>query len=109
MIAQWACKAGSSVKQRTSMRLSNRTILITGGSAGIGLAFAHKFLELGNEVIVTGRRQSKLDEAKALHPKLHTLRSDVADPGAVVELAAKVRRRCPNLDWLINNAGVFHM
>lgn len=37
------------------MKLTDRTILITGGSAGIGLAFAHKFLELGNQVIVTGR------------------------------------------------------
>jgi len=36
------------------MKLKGRTILITGGSAGIGLAFALKFLELGNEVIVTG-------------------------------------------------------
>ena len=35
------------------MKLTGRTILITGGSAGIGLAFALKFLELGNEVIVT--------------------------------------------------------
>jgi uncharacterized oxidoreductase len=44
------------------MRLANRTILITGGSAGIGLAFAHRFVELGNEVIVTGRRQAVLDK-----------------------------------------------
>ena len=47
------------------MKLTGRTILITGGSAGIGLAFALKFLELGNQVIVTGRRQSVLDELKA--------------------------------------------
>lgn len=38
------------------MKLTSRTILITGGYAGIGLAFALKFLELGNQVIVTGRR-----------------------------------------------------
>ena len=43
------------------MKVYGRTILITGGSAGIGLAFALKFLELGNRVIVTGRRQSALD------------------------------------------------
>ena len=47
------------------MKLSGRTILITGGSAGIGLAFALKLLELGNEVIVTGRRQAVLDQVKA--------------------------------------------
>ena len=55
------------------MKLTNRTILITGGSAGIGLAFARKFLELGNEVIVTGRRQKALDAVKAEHPKLHAI------------------------------------
>jgi uncharacterized oxidoreductase len=91
------------------MKLSGHTILITGGSAGIGLAFAKRFAELGNEVIVTGRRQSRLDEARALHPKLHTLRSDVADPSAIVALAAEVRRTFPKLDVLMNNAGVFHM
>ena len=41
------------------MKLAGRTILITGGSAGIGLAFALKFKELGNEVIVTGRRSAE--------------------------------------------------
>ena len=46
------------------MILSGRTMLITGGSAGIGLAFALKFLELGNKVIVTGRRQAVLDKVK---------------------------------------------
>ena len=52
------------------MKLTGRTILITGGSAGIGLAFALKFLELGNEVVVTGRRQSVLDQVKAKKPTL---------------------------------------
>ena len=42
------------------MKLTNRTILITGGSAGIGLAFAVKLVELGNDVIVTGRRQAAI-------------------------------------------------
>src|ERR1041384_2570908 len=55
------------------MRLAGRTILITGGSAGIGLAFALKFLELGNEVIVTGRRQALLNQVKAEFPKLDVL------------------------------------
>jgi uncharacterized oxidoreductase len=55
------------------MKLTGRTILITGGSAGIGLAFALKFVELGNEVIVTGRRQELLDDVRAKHPKLHTI------------------------------------
>jgi uncharacterized oxidoreductase len=89
------------------MELTDHTVLITGGSAGIGLAFARKFIELGNEVIVTGRRQSKLDEVKAMNPRLHTIQSDVADPTAIASLAAEVKRRFPKLDVLMNNAGVF--
>jgi uncharacterized oxidoreductase len=88
------------------MKLTGRTILITGGSAGIGLAFALKFLELGNEVIITGRRQAMLDQVKAKHPKLHTIQSDVADPAQIAALAARVKSNFPKLDVLMNNAGI---
>ena len=88
------------------MNLKGRTILITGGSAGIGLAFALKFAELGNEVIVTGRRQAVLDGVKAKYPKLHTLQSDVADPAQIAALAARVKSDFPKLDVLMNNAGI---
>lgn len=88
------------------MKLTGRTILMTGGSAGIGLAFALKFLELGNEVIVTGRRQAALDQVKAKHPKLHTIQSDVADPAQIAALAARVKSDFPKLDVLMNNAGI---
>jgi len=88
------------------MRLTGRTILITGGSAGIGLAFALKFLELGNEVIVTGRRQAALDAVKARHPKLHTIQSDSADATQIAALTARVKRDFPKLDVLMNNAGI---
>lgn len=88
------------------MKLTGRTILITGGSTGIGLAFALKFLELGNEVIVTGRRQSVLDEVKAKYPKLHTIQNDVADPAQIMALAAHIKTNFPKTDVLMNNAGV---
>jgi uncharacterized oxidoreductase len=88
------------------MKLTGRTILITGGSAGIGLAFALKFLELGNEVIITGRRQAVLDQVKTKHPKLHTIQSDVADPAQIAALAARVKSDFPKLDVLMNNAGI---
>ncbi len=88
------------------MKLTGRTILITGGSAGIGLAFALKFVELGNEVIVTSRRQAVLDKVKAKHPKLHTVQSDVADPAQIAALAARVKAEFPKLDVLMNNAGI---
>jgi len=88
------------------MNFRNRTILITGGSVGIGLAFALKFLELGNEVIVTGRRQSVLDEVQARHPKLHTIQSDSANPAQITALAKRVKADFPRLDVLMNNAGI---
>jgi uncharacterized oxidoreductase len=88
------------------MKLTGRTILITGGSAGIGVAFALRFLELGNQVIVTGRRQSALDELKAKYPKLHTVQSDVADPAQIAFLAKRVKADYPKLDVLMNNAGI---
>jgi uncharacterized oxidoreductase len=88
------------------MNLTDRTILITGGSAGIGLAFALKFVELGNEVVVTGRRQAVLDDVKAKYPKLHTIQSDVADPVQIATLAERVKADFPKLDVLMNNAGI---
>jgi len=99
--------AADNIYERTFMKLTNRTILITGGSAGIGLAFARKFLELGNEVIVTGRRQKALVAVKAEHPKLHTIQSDVAEPAQIAALAARVKAEFPKLDVLMNNAGIF--
>lgn len=90
------------------MKLTGRTILITGGSAGIGLAFAVKFASLGNQVIVTGRRQAVLDQVKAKHPGLHTIRSDVADAAQIAALASRVKAEFPGLDVLVNNAGISH-
>jgi uncharacterized oxidoreductase len=73
------------------MKLTGRTILITGGSAGIGLAFALKFHELDNQLIVAGRRESVLNELISKHPKLHIIQSDVADPVQIAALARRVK------------------
>src|SRR5450432_3787847 len=88
------------------MKLTGRTILITGGSAGNGLGFALKFLELGNTVIVTGRRQTVLDEVKAKYPNLYTIQGDVADTAQIKAVAAHVKANFPKLDVLMNNAGI---
>jgi uncharacterized oxidoreductase len=88
------------------MKVSGNTILITGGSSGIGLAFAKKFVQLGNEVIITGRRQDRLDAAAKETPGLKTIRSDAADPKAVTELARQMKDQHPKLNVLVNNAGV---
>src|ERR1700758_613808 len=87
--------------ERIPMKLTGRSILITGGSAGIGLAFALKFLELGNQVIVTGRRESALAELRNKYPKLHTIQSDVADSLQIAALAKRVKAAYPKLDVLM--------
>lgn len=88
------------------MKLSNRTILITGGTSGIGLELAKRLLGRGNTIIVTGRDAAKLDAIKAALPDIHTFQSDVSDPAAIVALYTTVRVRFPALDTLINNAGI---
>ena len=60
------------------MKLSGNTILITGGSSGIGLGFAERFIKAGNKVIVCGRRESVLQKAKEQFPSLITYVSDVS-------------------------------
>ena len=88
------------------MKLSGNTILITGGSAGIGLAFANKLVELGNEVIVTGRNKDKLDAVAKANPKLTAICSDAADPKAISDLARRMKDEFPKLNVLMNNAGI---
>ena len=88
------------------MKLTQRTILITGGTSGIGLELARQLLDRGNTVIVTGRDQAKLDAAKRELPGVHTIQSDVSDPAAIAALHAQVLAEFPSLDTLINNAGI---
>jgi uncharacterized oxidoreductase len=88
------------------MQLSKNTILITGGASGIGLELAKQLLARGNTVLITGRNQAKLDQARAKLPTLHTYQSDVSDPDAIGALFDKVTRDFPELNILINNAGI---
>lgn len=88
------------------MRTSGNTILITGGTSGIGFELARQLLALGNTVIVTGRDQAKLDATLQKLPGVNTIQSDVSDPGAVAHLYQEAVERFPNLNVLINNAGI---
>jgi len=91
------------------MDISNNTILITGGSAGIGLSFAKELLEKGNTVIICGRNESRLQMAKKSHPKLHTITCDVSDEIAIQAMVKKLVMDFPQLNMLINNAGLMHI
>lgn len=89
------------------MKLTSKTILITGGSAGIGLEAAKQFAEAGLKVIITGRNQSKLDAAKKMLPSISIIKADVANAGDVVALFNQVTQ-LGGIDILYNNAGVLN-
>ncbi|HZG74168.1 MAG TPA: SDR family NAD(P)-dependent oxidoreductase [Chondromyces sp.] len=88
------------------MRISGNTILITGGASGIGLALAERFLKADNEVIIVGRREEKLKEAKVKHPKLHTRVCDVSKEEDRLSLFEWVKSEFPQVNVLVNNAGI---
>ncbi|MBF8376694.1 SDR family NAD(P)-dependent oxidoreductase [Alicyclobacillus mali] len=88
------------------MDWNGNTILVTGGSNGIGLALAVRFLERGNRVIICGRRQEKLDEAKAAHPDLETICCDVMRPEERLRLLTYMNETYPDWNVLVNNAGI---
>lgn len=88
------------------MKLSKKTILITGGTSGIGFELAKQLLARGNTVIVTGRDQAKLDATARALAGVHVYQSDVSDPAAIKQLHDALLAKFPKLDVLINNAGV---
>jgi uncharacterized oxidoreductase len=88
------------------MQLRGNSVLITGGTSGIGLAFAQEFLKEGSNVIITGRRQDRLDQISTQYPGIVVRQSDVADAAQRKELAQWVTQNYPETNILINNAGV---
>jgi uncharacterized oxidoreductase len=88
------------------MQTKGNTILITGGGTGIGLALAEVFLREGSEVIICGRRQSRLEEAKKKLPRLQIHRCDVAGAAGRKALFEWAVSSFPQLNVLINNAGI---
>jgi uncharacterized oxidoreductase len=88
------------------MKLENRTVLITGGTSGIGLELAKQFARRDNTVILTGRNEQKFDAVRRAIPGVHTFKSDVSDPAAIATLYKEIVSKFPSLDILINNAGI---
>ncbi|MBE7129309.1 SDR family oxidoreductase [Bacillus mycoides] len=88
------------------MKLSGNTILITGGNAGIGLAFAERFIKAGNKVIVCGRRESVLHNVKEKFPSIVTRVVDVSIESERIALFDWVTENYPEVNVLVNNAGI---
>jgi uncharacterized oxidoreductase len=88
------------------MQLSNRTVLVTGGSGGIGLGLAEAFHRAKSTVIVCGRDKEKLMTVEKEYPDITVLTCDLGDARQRKNLAAEVLGRFPEFDILVNNAGI---
>ncbi|WP_234734657.1 SDR family oxidoreductase [Tellurirhabdus bombi] len=88
------------------MQLAGNTVLITGGTSGIGLAFAEQFLKAGSNVIICGRREDRLAEIKQQYPELITKVCDVTNAKERESLALWIMREHSETNVLINNAGI---
>jgi uncharacterized oxidoreductase len=88
------------------MKMTDNTILITGGGSGIGRGLAEAFHRLGNQVIITGRTQKSLGETCVANPGMKSLTLDVSDPKSIQSFAAQVTKDYSSLNVLINNAGM---
>lgn len=91
------------------MNISGNTVLITGGATGIGFCLAQEFVRAGNEVIICGRREDKLVEAKSRLPSLHTRICDVSAPQGRQSLHDWVVTNFGEINVLVNNAGIQRM
>lgn len=88
------------------MQATGNTILITGSTAGIGLGLALRFHQAGNKVIVAGRRKELLQQIVDEHPGIESIELDVADAESIVQASELVAKRYPDLNVVINNAGI---
>lgn len=88
------------------MNLTGNTILITGGTSGIGLGIAQRLQSAGNTVIVAGRRTALLEAITTENSGIDAIELDVTDPGSLARARASLAVTHPGLNVLINNAGI---
>jgi uncharacterized oxidoreductase len=88
------------------MQLTGNTILITGATSGIGLAFAQELSKLGNTILAIGRDPKKLHAIQQQHPEFHIHVADVANETDRRELLQWVTEHHPDTNVVINNAGI---
>ncbi len=93
-------------KKGPPMQMTGNTILITGGGSGIGRGLAEKFHAAGNRVIITGRNAARLADVVAVNQGMIAVPLDITDGNAVTAFAAKLAADYPELNVIVNNAGM---
>lgn len=88
------------------MNLENNTVMITGGSSGIGLELSKVLIQKSNKVIICGRSNEKLSKAKSIEPKLITYQCDLSNSQECTDLSKMISENHPDLNILINNAAI---
>ncbi|MTD17261.1 SDR family oxidoreductase [Nakamurella sp. YIM 132087] len=89
-----------------SFSLTDRTVVVTGASAGLGLRFATLLAAAGAQVVAAARRLDRLEELAAGTENIHAVRCDVADAEDREALAARALELTGRFDVLVNNAGI---
>src|SRR3979490_3249876 len=107
MFSETGGGAAHSTESVMTKELEGKTAVITGGSAGIGLAAAKRFAEEGAHVFITGRRQSELDKAvKEIGANAPAVQADAANLGDLTRLFETVKASKGRIDVLYANAGI---
>jgi uncharacterized oxidoreductase len=91
------------------VKLNGNTMLITGGGSGIGRGLAEAFHKRGNQVIITGRRLSRLKATCDANLGMVAVELDIRDPAAVKRVTTQIVADHPALNVLVNNAGIMEI
>jgi Short-chain dehydrogenase involved in D-alanine esterification of lipoteichoic acid and wall teichoic acid (D-alanine transfer protein) len=87
------------------MKTTGNTVFISGGSAGIGLAIAQKLSKEGNNVIINGRNEERLQKALAKLDHAVAIQGDLSKEEDRIRIAKQLKEQYPDVNMIVNNAG----